>query len=99
MICELIGPLKDEMVCPKCDGCPPETLENSCNLTKIEYLFDNGASIFFAFFMSMWSVVFIECWKRYSAGILNRWNEAGYDPDEVIKHAKGNIERVIRQQH
>ena len=81
-ICE--GEMKDVRMCPTCDEfCGYETLQQSCRMIQAKYLFDNGASVFFAWFMSLWSVVFIEFWKRYSAEITHRWNVFGYDPDEV----------------
>jgi len=80
-ICE--GEMKDVRMCPTCDEfCGYETLQQSCRMIQAKYLFDNGASVFFAWFMSLWSVVFIEFWKRYSAEITHRWNVFGYDPDE-----------------
>ena len=51
-------------------------------MVRTKYLFDNGTTVFFAVFMSLWAVIFIEMWKRYSAEITHRWDVFGYDPEE-----------------
>ena len=51
-------------------------------MTQAKYLFDNGTTVFFAVFMSLWAVIFTEMWKRYSAEITHRWDVFGYDPEE-----------------
>ena len=51
-------------------------------MTQAKYLFDNGTTVFFALFMSLWAVIFTEMSKRYSAEITHRWDVFGYDPEE-----------------
>ena len=51
-------------------------------MTRAKYMFDNVTTVFFAVFMSLWAVVFLELWKRYSAEICHRWDVYGYDPEE-----------------
>ena len=51
-------------------------------MTQAKYLFDNGTTVFFAIFMSLWAVIFTELWKRNSAEITHRWDVFGYDPEE-----------------
>jgi len=70
-------------MCPVCDNfCESWRLKDTCLLSKAKYLFDNGTTVFFAVFMSLWAVFFLECWKRYSAEITHRWDVFGYDPEE-----------------
>ena len=42
-------------MCPSCDqNCPFWKLKNSCVLSRISYIFDNPATVFFTIFMSFW---------------------------------------------
>ena len=51
-------------------------------MTRAKYFFDNETTVMFALFMSFWSIIFTEMWKRYSAEITHRWDVFGYDPEE-----------------
>lgn len=56
----------DELMCPACDHfCNYWELKETCLHSKILSLFDNGATVFFAVFMSFWAAMFLEFWKRY----------------------------------
>ena len=80
-ICE--GSMKNVTMCPICDqSCQFWPLQEACRMTQAKYLFDNGTTVFFALFMSLWAVIFTEMWKRYSAEITHRWDVFGYDPEE-----------------
>uniref|UniRef100_T1JP88 Anoctamin n=1 Tax=Strigamia maritima TaxID=126957 RepID=T1JP88_STRMM len=69
-------------MCPVCDLlCDYWKLNQTCIHTKITYLFDNPATLVFAVFMSFWSALFLELWKRYSANITHRWDLTGFDPN------------------
>ena len=50
-------------------------------MTQVKYLFDNGSTVFFAIFMSLWAAFFLEGWKRYSAEICHHWDVYGFDPE------------------
>lgn len=42
-------------MCPLCDGrCSYWRLTTSCLYSRFTYLFDNGATVFFAGFMAVW---------------------------------------------
>lgn len=42
-------------MCPLCDGvCDYWRLSTVCSLARASYLFDNGATVLFAIFMSLW---------------------------------------------
>ncbi|XP_066905567.1 anoctamin-1 [Halyomorpha halys] len=79
-ICD--GKLNVKM-CPLCDKfCDYWDLEDTCFHSKITYLFDNYTTVFFAVFMSVWAVTFLELWKRYSAEMTHRWDLTGFDCQE-----------------
>lgn len=44
-------------------------------------MFDNDSTVFFGIFMSIWSALFVEFWKRYSAEIAHRWGLSNFDLD------------------
>ena len=70
-------------MCPICDEfCEFWPLQSACMMTRAKYFFDNGTTVIFALFMSLWSVIFTEMWRRYSAEITHRWDVFGYDPEE-----------------
>uniref|UniRef100_A0A8D9FI56 Anoctamin n=1 Tax=Cacopsylla melanoneura TaxID=428564 RepID=A0A8D9FI56_9HEMI len=63
------------IMCPLSDKtCNYWKLSDSCITAKITYLFDNTFSVVFAFLMSIWAVLFLELWKRYSACLTHRWD-------------------------
>jgi len=77
------GEMGNTTMCPICDEfCDFWQLKDACKMTQAKYLFDNGTTVFFAIFMSLWGVIFLEFWKRYSAEITHRWDVFGYDPEE-----------------
>lgn len=77
------GSMANTTMCPICDEfCDYWKLEDACKMTQAKYFFDNGTTVFFAIFMSLWGVIFLEFWKRYSAEITHRWDVFGYDPEE-----------------
>jgi hypothetical protein len=71
---------KDTIMCPQCDKtCDFWRLSETCLLTRVTYLFDNPAIIFFAVFMSVWSMLSIELWKRRAAVLSYHWGLVGWD--------------------
>lgn len=53
-ICNTTGP-GSIILCPLCDtACKYQRLHESCLFSRITYLFDNPATVFFAIFMSFW---------------------------------------------
>lgn len=62
------------IMCPLCDRtCDYWKLSDTCKSARVTYLFDNTMTVIFAFLMSIWAVLFLESWKRYSAAITHRW--------------------------
>ncbi|KAK9512825.1 hypothetical protein O3M35_001156 [Rhynocoris fuscipes] len=73
----------DVKMCPLCDKfCEYVDLHDTCFHAKVTYLFDNYTTVFFAVFMSVWAVTFLELWKRYSAEMTHRWDLTGFDNKE-----------------
>ncbi|XP_073982861.1 anoctamin-1-like [Rhodnius prolixus] len=73
----------DLKMCPLCDKfCGYWDLRDTCLHSKVTYLFDNYTTVFFAVFMSVWAVTFLELWKRYSAEMTHRWDLTGFDTRE-----------------
>ena len=99
------GAMANVTMCPICDQfCQFWSLGDACMMTKAKYFFDNETTVVFALFMSLWSIIFTELWKRYSAEITHRWDVFGYDPEEEhprpeylaqLKDVKVNITNKI----
>ncbi|XP_024081221.1 anoctamin-4 isoform X2 [Cimex lectularius] len=81
-ICDETGP-GNITLCPLCDKvCRYQRLVDSCVFSKITYLFDNPATVFFAIFMSFWATTFLELWKRKQAVIAWEWDLQYTEEDE-----------------
>lgn len=84
------------IMCPSCEySCDYWRISDECTYSKITYIFDNYGTIFFGFFMSIWSALYIELWKRYSAKITHRWGLSNFDldaehprPEYLAKYSK-----------
>ncbi|XP_058804828.1 anoctamin-4-like isoform X2 [Phymastichus coffea] len=71
---------KNTIMCPQCDKtCDFWRLSETCLLTRITYLFDNPAIVYFAVFISVWSVFYLELWKRRAAELSYRWGLGQWD--------------------
>lgn len=71
------------LMCPQCDRrCPYWSYNVSCTHARASHMFDNGATVFFAVFMSLWGTIFLEFWKREQAGIQFRWNLTSFVEEE-----------------
>ena len=57
-------------------------LSSSCLAAQWSYVFDNGGSVFFAVFMSIWAVAFLEFWKRQNAHLSHRWSMDDYEEED-----------------
>ncbi|XP_063720691.1 anoctamin-7-like isoform X3 [Symsagittifera roscoffensis] len=69
-------------MCPLCDACATWKLSENCLNSWLAYLFDNGYTVFFAVFVSFWSVLFLEYWKRTSAVLAHHWDVFDFAPLE-----------------
>lgn len=80
---EVCGSMANVIMCPTCDEiCSTWLLGETCEIVRAKYMFDNVATVVFAVFMSLWSAVFLEVWRRYSAEICHRWDVFGFDPED-----------------
>ncbi|KAH8387323.1 hypothetical protein KR093_006431, partial [Drosophila rubida] len=70
----------ETIMCPQCDrGCNFWRLNETCTSSRFNYLIDNKMTVVFAFAMAIWSVIYLELWKRYSAGLVHRWGLTGFN--------------------
>ncbi|KAK2172730.1 hypothetical protein NP493_931g00039 [Ridgeia piscesae] len=70
-------------MCPKCDRrCPYWNYAAICNDVRASHMFDNGATVFFAVFISLWGTFFLEFWKREQSAIQFRWNLMSFKEEE-----------------
>lgn len=74
---------KNITMCPLCDHrCPYWKLSASCSHARVSTIVDNGATVFFAIFMSLWGTLFLEFWKRKQAIIQWKWNLHSEEEEE-----------------
>ncbi|XP_029010483.1 anoctamin-2 isoform X2 [Betta splendens] len=70
-------------MCPLCDGvCDYWRLSTVCSLARTSYLFDNGATVLFAIFMSLWAACFLEHWKRRQMCLKHSWDLTSLEDEE-----------------
>uniref|UniRef100_A0A3Q4HVA3 Anoctamin n=1 Tax=Neolamprologus brichardi TaxID=32507 RepID=A0A3Q4HVA3_NEOBR len=70
-------------MCPLCDGvCDYWRLSSVCSLARASYLFDNGATVLFAIFMSLWAAWFLEHWKRRQMYLKHTWDLTSLEDEE-----------------
>ena len=51
-------------------------------MQEIKLLFDNNLTLLYSVMMSLWAVIYLELWKRYSALLTRRWGVMFYSPEE-----------------
>ncbi|XP_055346067.1 anoctamin-7-like isoform X2 [Paramacrobiotus metropolitanus] len=78
-------------MCPVCDNCPYWQLKEACGGKKIGYLFDNYGTCVHAFFISLWSVMLVEFWKRKNAELTHFFDCD--DLQEEIEHPRAAFTR------
>ncbi|XP_038137885.1 anoctamin-2b isoform X3 [Cyprinodon tularosa] len=83
-------------MCPLCDGaCDYWHLSTACGTARASHLFDNPATVFFAIFMSLWAVLFLEHWKRRQISLSFSWDLTGIEEDE--EHPRPRYETILLQ--
>ncbi|CAM4556395.1 unnamed protein product [Leuciscus chuanchicus] len=70
------------VMCPLCNICSYWNLSSICYTYKAGLLFDNGGTVFFSIFMSLWAVTFLEYWKRTSSILSHRWDCSEFEDVE-----------------
>ena len=48
--------------------------QKSCHYSMLVHMVDNEFTIFFCFAMAVWSVLFLEFWKRRQASFAYEWD-------------------------
>eukprot|EP00118_Oscarella_pearsei_P025089 m.307479 g.307479 ORF g.307479 m.307479 type:complete len:886 (+) comp42341_c0_seq1:61-2718(+) len=67
-------------MCPLCDAsCDFYYLNETCYYAKAAYLFDNTATVVFTAIMCLWSIFFLEFWKRTEFSLAFRWDVSGFE--------------------
>ncbi|XP_068561091.1 anoctamin-7 isoform X2 [Cebidichthys violaceus] len=61
-------------MCPLCHICSHWNYSSICVTFKAGIMFDNGGTVFFSVFMSLWAVTFLEYWKRTCSVLSHRWD-------------------------
>lgn len=72
-VADICDPPEAIKMCPLCDGCDYWDLTDACLYSELTHTFDNIFTIIFSIVMSLWSVLFLNMWKRHSASIVHRW--------------------------
>jgi hypothetical protein len=70
------------IMCPLCENnntCMIWKLNESCFYSKITYLVDNPLTVFFSVFMAVWTVLFIELWKREQSKLQFEWDAHDFE--------------------
>ncbi|THD26545.1 Anoctamin [Fasciola hepatica] len=76
---------RDTRMCPLCEeslGCQYWNLRDMCFYLKASYLFDHPGTVFYAIFIVIWGVTFLEYWKRKNAKLAHRWDVLDYEIEE-----------------
>ncbi|XP_068441342.1 anoctamin-7 [Clinocottus analis] len=69
-------------MCPLCDICTKWNYSSICVTFKAGIMFDNGGTVFFSVFMSLWAVTFLEYWKRTRSVLSHRWDCSEFEETE-----------------
>ncbi|XP_035498754.2 anoctamin-1 [Scophthalmus maximus] len=87
-------------MCPLCDGvCDYWRLSSVCSLARTSYLFDNGATVLFAIFMSLWAACFLEHWKRRQMCLKHTWDLTSLEDEEerVQEELRPEYEETLQE--
>ncbi|XP_053176006.1 anoctamin-1 [Scomber japonicus] len=87
-------------MCPLCDGvCDYWRLSSVCSLARASYLFDNGATVLFAIFMSLWAACFLEHWKRRQMCLRHTWDLTSLEDEEerVQEELRPEYEEALQE--
>ncbi|XP_045893464.1 anoctamin-1 isoform X1 [Micropterus dolomieu] len=87
-------------MCPLCDGvCDYWRLSTVCSLARASYLFDNGATVLFAIFMSLWAACFLEHWKRRQMCLKHTWDLTSLEDEEerVQEELRPEYEEALQE--
>ncbi|XP_065912183.1 anoctamin-7-like [Dysidea avara] len=94
------SPREEFFMCPLCDErCDFWYYRDTCSAAGALFLFDNGGTVFFAAFMALWAVFFLEFWKRRQFVLQHDWDVLGYEDAEQRSRPEfeHEIKRKIRK--
>lgn len=83
------------IMCPLCDKtCSVWKLSDTCMYAKVNLLFDNAGTVFFAMFMAVWATVFLEFWKRHRSSYVCAWKVFDWceEEEELILEIVNNAD-------
>ena len=84
--------LYNHTMCAACLTCVPNKMADMCSSYKLARVFDNEATILFGVFMAVWSVTFLDFWKRIRASHVLRWNYRGTaTTGETVGHKRSQF--------
>lgn len=91
---------QDYIMCPLCDKyCSYYSLKDfGCTYATITHIFDNNITPFFAVFMSFWSVIYLEMWKREEAKYMYNWHISDEVHEENVR-PKYSIAATIKKRN
>lgn len=104
---ESCDPSNNFTMCPLCNKfCGFWNLDQICTHIKATHMFDNGATVFFAIFMSFWATIYLEFWKREQAGIQFQWDLRNFQEEEEplrpeyhTRCAKSKYKKLNKETH
>jgi len=80
------------LMCPLCShGCQFYHLKSQCFYSKISRFFDNAGTVLFALFMSIWTTIFLEFWKRKQASLSFDWHTLDFEDEDELSRPEFNI--------
>ncbi|XP_019638102.1 PREDICTED: anoctamin-1-like [Branchiostoma belcheri] len=90
----------NETMCPLCDKfCGYWSLGESCQSAMASHLFDNPATVFFAIFMSLWSTMFLELWKRRRHALQYLWDLQTFRQEEERPRPQFEAQVIFQVRH
>lgn len=75
--------------------CKDWFLHDSCLYSRITYLVDNPATLFFSIFMAVWTVLFIEYWKREQSNLQFEWDTIDFQ--KKIESVRPEFEIKVKE--
>ncbi len=67
------------------DHCHEWKFSDSCMYARITHVIDNGGTVFFSIVMAIWSVLFIEFWKRQQNTLQFEWDIIDFENKDVTR--------------
>jgi len=77
----------DLLMCGQCSTCNKWNLKTACSAYEFSWVFDNGGTVLFSFFMALWATFFTEFWKRETAAKSYEWDVSSFEENEPLRPA------------